>query len=199
MSIILTALITLVVGPLRASIYEWIVHKRVLHNPKAPMFLQKFFHDHARVHHMIFKFDDTYHVQNEDDVEIIDMKKWAWLLVLAGTTLEFIAALVVFFWLGLAEAMTIVIVAFIVSWAYYFAYEYLHYCMHLPKERQLELSWVFQKLNGHHLLHHRFMGKNFNVVFPFADWLFDTLLVRSPFSFKQAGPPTPNVQPLPES
>jgi hypothetical protein len=145
---------------------------------------------------MIFKFDHSYHIQDDADVEIIDMKKWAWLLILAGTAPELFAALIVFFWLGLAEAMTIVIVALIISSAYYVAYEYLHYCMHLPRERQLELSWVFQKQNGHHLLHHRFMNKNFNVVLPFADWLFGTLLVRSPFTFKQAGPPTPNVQPL---
>ena len=62
--------------------------------------------------------------------------------------------------------------------------------------RNLERSGIFFRLNGHHLLHHRYMHKNFNVVFPLADLCFGTLLVRSKVQFKQAeGPSVPNVQP----
>jgi sterol desaturase/sphingolipid hydroxylase (fatty acid hydroxylase superfamily) len=68
--------------------------------------------------------------------------------------------------------------------------------MHLPKSRRLERSWVFRRLNGHHLLHHRYMHRNFNVVFPLADLLFGTLLLRSKLRFAQAlGPAVPDVQP----
>ena len=81
---------------------------------------------------------------------------------------------------------------------YYGAYEYLHWCMHLPKRRRVERSGLFFRLNGHHLLHHRYMGKNFNVVFPLADLCLGTLLLRSPVSFPQArGPAVPDVQPRP--
>ena len=31
--------------------------------------------------------------------------------------------------------------------------------MHLPKKRNLERSGIGYRLNGHHLLHHRYMGK----------------------------------------
>jgi sterol desaturase/sphingolipid hydroxylase (fatty acid hydroxylase superfamily) len=80
---------------------------------------------------------------------------------------------------------------------YYGAYEYLHWCMHLPRERRVERSGLFFRLNGHHLLHHRYMGKNFNVVCPLADLCLGTLLLRSPVAFAQAtGPAVPNVQPL---
>jgi len=36
-----------------------------------------------------------------------------------------------------------------------------------------------------------------NVVLPFADWLFGTLLLRSPVKFKQCGETycVPNIQP----
>jgi sterol desaturase/sphingolipid hydroxylase (fatty acid hydroxylase superfamily) len=79
---------------------------------------------------------------------------------------------------------------------YYAAYEYMHWCMHLPKKRHVERSKIFFRLNGHHLLHHRYMHKNFNVVFPLADLLLGTLLLRSKVKFKQAeGPSVPNVQP----
>jgi hypothetical protein len=40
------------------------------------------------------------------------------------------------------------------------------------------------------------MNKNFNVVFPLADLLLGTLLLRSKVAFAQAqGPSVPNVQP----
>ena len=52
------------------------------------------------------------------------------------------------------------------------------------------------RLNGHHLLHHRYMGKNFNVVLPLADLCCCTLLLRSRVAFAQAqGPSVPDVQP----
>ena len=68
--------------------------------------------------------------------------------------------------------------------------------MHLPKKRHVEQSWIFYRLNGHHLLHHRYMHKNFNVVMPLADLLLGTLMLRSKVKFKQAeGRAVPNVQP----
>ena len=61
----------------------------------------------------------------------------------------------------------------------------------------LQCRWLFRRLNGHHLLHHRYMHKNFNVVFPLADFCLGTLMVRSKIQFPQAtGPSVPNVQPL---
>ena len=78
----------------------------------------------------------------------------------------------------------------------YGIYEYMHWCMHLPRKRYLERSGIFFRLNGHHLLHHRYMHKNFNVVLPLADLCLGTLLLRSKLHFKQAeGPSVPNVQP----
>jgi sterol desaturase/sphingolipid hydroxylase (fatty acid hydroxylase superfamily) len=79
---------------------------------------------------------------------------------------------------------------------YYSAYEYMHWCMHLPRRRIVERSGIFFRLNGHHLLHHRYMNKNFNVVLPLADLCLGTLLLRSKLHFPQAqSPALPNVQP----
>jgi len=79
----------------------------------------------------------------------------------------------------------------------YCVYEYLHYCMHVPRERNVERSGLFFRLNGHHLLHHRYPDRNLNVVLPLADLLLGTLLKRSPVKFAQArGPAVPDVQPI---
>jgi hypothetical protein len=60
----------------------------------------------------------------------------------------------------------------------------------------VERSGIFFRLNGHHLLHHRYLGKNFNVVLPLADLCLWTLLLRSKIAFAQArGPSVPDVQP----
>ena len=87
--------------------------------------------------------------------------------------------------------------AIIAITGYYGTYEYIHWCMHLPKQRRVEKPWVFRRLNGHHLLHHRYMHKNFNVVFPLADYCLGTHMVRSKTRFAQAtGPSVPCVQPV---
>jgi sterol desaturase/sphingolipid hydroxylase (fatty acid hydroxylase superfamily) len=60
----------------------------------------------------------------------------------------------------------------------------------------VERSGIFYRLNGHHLLHHRYMQKNFNVVLPLADLLLGTLRLRAKFAFAQPhGPSVPDVQP----
>jgi hypothetical protein len=80
---------------------------------------------------------------------------------------------------------------------YYGTYEYLHWCMHLPRRRAVERSGIFFRLNGHHILHHRYMHKNFNVVLPLADLCLGTLILRSKIRFAQVkGPSVPDLQPL---
>ena len=86
--------------------------------------------------------------------------------------------------------------AFAAACAYYTIYEFLHWCIHKPRHRLVERSGIFFVLNGHHLLHHRYMHKNFNVVLPLADFCLNTLLVRSKVCFAQArGDRVPDVQP----
>ena len=110
-------------------------------------------------------------------------------LVLIGILPFFIAS-----WL--ASTWGITCGALIACAGYYGAYEYMHWCMHLPKKRNIERSGIYFRLNGHHLLHHRYMHKNFNVVLPLADLLLGTLMLRSKVRFDQAtGPAVPNVQP----
>jgi sterol desaturase/sphingolipid hydroxylase (fatty acid hydroxylase superfamily) len=124
------------------------------------------------------------------DAKTIPMAWWNGPVLVAVGILPFIAAA---WWLGhrwlLAGAAP-------ACAGYYGAYEYIHWCMHLPKKRNVERTGIFFRLNGHHLLHHRYMRKNFNVVLPLADLFLGTLLLRSPMQFKQArGPSVPDVQP----
>ncbi len=171
-----------------SSLFEWVLHRYFMHRPTAG--IRYPFERHALVHHQIFRADHTYHVINESDKKTVPMAWWNGPVIVALCQLPFlILALVLRKWgllCGAALACT----------AYYAAYEYLHWCMHLPRQRDLERSGIFFRMNGHHLLHHRYMHKNFNVVLPLADLCLGTLLIRAKVAFAQAqGPSVPNVQP----
>jgi hypothetical protein len=149
------------------------------------------FRTHALVHHKVFRADHTYHDADQKYRDLIPMAWWNGPVLVVACELPFLACA----WLtghwGVAVGAG---VAFVL---YYGAYEYLHWCMHLPRKRSIERSGIFFRLNGHHVLHHRYMHKNYNVVLPLADLLFGTLLLRSKVSFAQVrGPSVPDVQPL---
>lgn len=171
-----------------ASFFEWVLHRYVMHRP-----VGKFrypFESHTLIHHHVFKADHTYHVLRDSDKKIIPMAWWNGPLLIAF-------GLVPFFWAAFFTGQWgILCGAAPACCAYYAAYEYMHWCMHLPKRRSVERSGIFFRLNGHHLLHHRYMGKNFNVVLPLADVCLGTILLRSKIHFAQArGPSVPDVQP----
>ncbi len=175
-------------GVVFASFFEWTLHRYVMHRP---VFGFRYpFQAHTLVHHRIFKADASYHLQEERDKKTIPMAWWNGpvLILLCGLPVAGLS-----WWLNRWGLSIGALTAFI---GYYGAYEYLHWCMHLPRQRAVERSGVFFRLNGHHILHHRYMGKNFNVVLPLADLCLGTLLIRSRIAFAQPrGPSVPDLQP----
>jgi hypothetical protein len=171
-----------------ASFFEWTLHRFVMHRPLGSFRYP--FESHAIVHHKVFRADESYHLINPHDAKTIPMAWWNGpVLVLVAMVPFAVAAWSMghwgFYWGALSACA-----------GYYGTYEYIHWCMHLPKKRHVERSGIFFRLNGHHLLHHRYMHKNFNVVMPLGDLLLGTLLLRSPIHFKQpVGAAVPNVQP----
>ncbi|HEX5220530.1 MAG TPA: sterol desaturase family protein [Verrucomicrobiae bacterium] len=148
------------------------------------------FERHALVHHHIFKADQTYHLRREEDRQTVPMAWWNGPALIVVTQLPFLIAA----WI--VNNAGLVCGSLLAACLYYAAYEYLHWCMHIPRKRNVERSGLFFRLNGHHLLHHRYMDRNFNVVLPLADWCCGTLLLRSKSRFAQAqGATVPNVQP----
>ena len=182
--IVMILLLTIVGLIMWCSICEWTLHRFVMH--KHPFVFTYAYNAHTKVHHSMYKSDETYHAQDGDDGKKIPMAKWN------GVVISLLAGLPMFVF-----GYKIFLLTFIVSMCYYFCYEIIHWYMHLPKMRFLEKTSWFRKLNGHHLLHHRYMHHNFNVVLPFADMIFGTLLRRSPIKFNQCKVSycVPNVQP----
>lgn len=50
----------------------------------------------------------------------------------------------------------------------------IHLEMHKPEGKSFSTWPVYRFLARHHYLHHRYQNKNFNVVFPFADYVLGT-------------------------
>ncbi len=190
MSPFLFFFLSLAVWWFASSFLEWSLHRYIMHRPLGSFDYP--FKAHAVVHHQVFKADHTYHLINDKDKRTIPMAWWN------GPVLVLLASIPVMpvaFFLG---KWSVYCGATCATAIYYCTYEYIHWCMHLPKERRMEASWLFRRLNGHHLLHHRYMHKNFNVVFPFADMCLGTLIVRAKTHFAQPQcPAVPDVQPLP--
>jgi hypothetical protein len=178
-----------VVTTIFGSFFEWTLHRFMMHRPFGKFTYP--FERHALIHHRIFKADPSYHLMREEDKHTIPMAWWNGPVLIAVGLIPFVVASFYFGgWALLGGAA-------LACSGYYAAYEYIHWCMHLPRKRYLERSGIFFRLNGHHLLHHRYMNRNFNVVLPLADLCLGTLLLRSKVHFKQAeGPSVPNVQPI---
>jgi len=188
----LIAALTLGIGLVWSSYYEWKLHKDYLHRPFP--FFPRWFEDH-RKHHILFGFTESYHLQDKEDEHVIDMRKWAPYVISGGCAPYLLVGFILLF-VGVPQWWVVIAIGIPLSIAYYFAYEEMHKWMHLPKARRLEMSWVFRRLNGHHLIHHRHLRNNFNVVLPIADWFMGTLLRRATVRFKQPrGPAVPDVQP----
>ncbi len=189
--ITITSVITFVLEcTLYASLFEWGLHRWFMHKP-FPGFDYPF-RTHALTHHRIFKADPTYHLARDEDKQTIPMAWWNGPVLITVGAFPFLVISIT------AGAWWTFITSTVIFSLYYGAYEYLHWCMHLPlpRRRLIERNRLFFRLNGHHLLHHRYMHRNFNVVLPLADLLFGTLLLRSPVRFAQArGVSVPDVQP----
>ncbi len=64
-------LLTIVGLILWSSICEWLLHRFVMH--KAPFGFEYAYTAHTKVHHSIYKYDETYHAQEGDDGKKIPM------------------------------------------------------------------------------------------------------------------------------
>lgn len=164
----------------QSSFFEWAFHRFWLHRPWLP---EDCFRAHTMIHHQLCKYEDTFHVTEEEQEEALHFQWWggpvlvlinlapwallAWGLSAAGWALPYAAFLATF---GVVVAL------------YYAGYEGLHYLMHKPSIPAIENSGYFRFLKKHHALHHVYMDKNLNVLLPLADLLLGSLILEAPRS-----------------
>jgi hypothetical protein len=146
------------------SFFEWAFHRYFMHLPTFG--ITHFFKGHAKVHHRIYQGDLTYAVGDRDPEEVT-LAWWA-MPILPLAHMPIMIGL--YFQFGMSAAVGM----FTACIFYQTAYEYLHYCMHVPQGRIIEVLPFYRWLNDHHLQHHRKHFTNLNVFIPIADYVFGT-------------------------
>ena len=175
--IIVPVIAGLALMTLQSSFVEWAFHRYWLHRPWLP---KNCFTTHTLIHHQLCKFDDTFHVVEEEQHEALTFAWWGgpvliaisvapWALLSWGLAAAHVALPYLPFLIGMAVAVTL----------YYIGYEGFHFLMHKPGVAWIERSRYFRFLERHHRIHHVQMDKNLNVLFPLADFLLGSLVTES--------------------
>lgn len=153
-----------------ANLGEYLGHRGPMHHPRPG--LHKVYRRHTGEHHRFFTREAMFYEDSRDFFMVLFPP------VLQIFFLGFIAAPL--------AALTFLIATANAGWlfvgtvmAYYYVYEILHFCHHLPTRGWMGRVPLLAALRRHHARHHdpRWMQRgNFNITFPICDWIFGTLL-----------------------
>ena len=166
---------------LYGSFFEWFVHKHFMHSTK---WLREPFERHAILHHGMQRSLRSFFARPSDNPQY---------MLIEASFFPFVWLLHVPLYLGIDHFVahhTGIGIALGTA-CYCAAYEFVHWCEHVPRDRWIERTRAFRFLLEHHRVHHLYPKKNYNVVFPLADWILGTL------SLERLGP-EPDPDTLPE-
>jgi hypothetical protein len=174
--LIATILVALVASTIHASFYEWAFHRYWLHRPWLP---KECFTQHTLIHHQLCKFDDTFHVVEEEQHEALHFQWWGGPLLIVIASVPWALLSLALHAAGVNLPYAPFLITFTAGTAIYYAgYESLHYLMHKPMFPWLERTRAFRFIERHHRIHHVRMNRNLNVLLPIADWVLGTLVTE---------------------
>lgn len=144
------------------SFVEHQVHQRLMHRRSIPRF-KRTFEAHAIVHHKHYSniFSDHPVPPGEDREIRLTVRK------APIKALPFALIIALISWKG---ALILPVVVTVHHWLW----NKIHLEMHKPERRKFSNWAAYKFLARYHYLHHRYPSKNFNVVFPFADFVLNT-------------------------
>jgi hypothetical protein len=173
-----TLLIGFFIGVVQSSFVEWAFHRYWLHRPWLP---KECFTNHTLIHHQLCKFDDTFHVVEEEQQEALTFQWWGGPVLIAISATPWILLALALGALGVSLHYLAFLIMFVVATSLYYAgYEGLHFLMHKPTFPLIERSRPFQFIKRHHRIHHVHMSRNLNVLLPLADLILGTLVTQMP-------------------
>jgi hypothetical protein len=152
---------------LLCNLFEWSVHRFVMHRPTNVPGLRAVYSRHTLSHHQFF---------TEDEMRFRDQRDWR-------VTVFPPFALVTFTMMSLVPALILgALISANVGWllmctttSMYLIYEFMHFCCHVHENWFVRNCPFVNTLRRHHFAHHNariMMETNMNLTFPIADWLF---------------------------
>jgi hypothetical protein len=153
-----------------ANFIEWMVHRNPMHRPLTPRIMYR---NHAQLHHLAFT-ESNLPITATRELGLV-MMPWYTMLGL------FLIASPILLLAGFLRGPGLAGIFLLAAVAYFLMYEALHALYHLP-DATLDGAVVgrlgaFRRRQAHHRRHHvlgRMAHVNFNVTFPWMDWLFRT-------------------------
>lgn len=154
---------------LMCNVFEWFLHREVMHRPLNDRGLRAIYSRHTLNHHQFF---------SDREMRFRDQRDWR-------VTLFPPYALVVFILMSLVGVAALHAVATAnVAWLFictttgmYLVYEFMHFCCHVDENWFVRNCPLVNTLRRHHTAHHNdrlMMEVNMNLTFPIADWMFGT-------------------------
>jgi hypothetical protein len=152
-----------------ANVFEWAVHRYVMHRPIASRGTRAVYTRHTLNHHQFF---------SDQEMRFRDHRDWR-------VTVFPPFALVTFIMMSAAPALVVgALVSANAGWlliattvGMYLVYEFMHFCCHVAENRFVRHAPFVNTLRRHHFAHHNtrlMMRTNMNLTFPIADWMFGT-------------------------
>jgi len=152
-----------------SNLFEWWIHKYVMHRLIDVWALRAIYDRHTRQHHQYFTNNEmTVDSTREFRIIFFPWRALATFIVL-GTPFAFALG-----WLINPNAGYVLIVTMV---GQYLIYETFHYCCHVHENWFVRNVPFVNTIRRHHTAHHNqgiMMDRNMNLTFPIADWLMGT-------------------------
>ena len=152
-----------------SNIFEWALHKYVMHKPQNFPGARAIYSRHTQQHHQFFSKDEM-RFAGAHDWRVTFFPPYALIVF----TLMSIPGLLILSWLFSPNTGWLFIIT---TTAMYLIYESMHFCCHIGDNFLVRNLPFVNTLRRHHAAHHDqgVMTKiNMNLTFPIADWLFKT-------------------------
>jgi hypothetical protein len=154
---------------LLCNLFEWFLHRHVMHRPVRLPGLRAIYTRHTLMHHQFF---------TEKEMRFASHRDWR-------VTFFPPFALVVFILMSVPAAIVAgTLLSPNVGWllmctttGMYLTYEFMHFCCHVEENGFVRHAPFVNTIRRHHTAHHQqsiMMERNMNLTFPIADWLFGT-------------------------
>ena len=156
-----------------SNLFEWWIHKYVMHRLVDVWGFRAIYDRHTRQHHVYFN-DSQMTVDSNREWRIIFFP-WRALFSFMGMGAPFAIALG---WLINPNAGWILMITIV---GQYLLYETFHYCCHVHENAFVRHCPFVNTIRRHHTAHHNvgiMMDVNMNLTFPIADWAMGTSDLR---------------------
>jgi hypothetical protein len=152
-----------------SNLFEWWIHKNVMHRLVDVWALRAIYDRHTRQHHQYFT-DNEMTVETTREWRIIFFP-WRALFTFMGLGIPFAVLLS---WVVNPNAGYILMITIV---GQYLIYETFHYCCHVHDNWFVRYTPFVNTIRRHHTMHHNkgiMMEHNMNLTFPVADWMMRT-------------------------